>query len=148
MAVTVLEAKESHVDLLTPLLDAYRMFYNQVSDTAAAQLFLKERFKKKDSVIFLAFYDGKAAGFTQLYRSFSTVSLKPLLILNDLYVAPDFRNKGVGESLLRKAQVYCSSTNCKGLALETAVDNPARSLYERLGWEKDVQCFHYFWNAD
>jgi GNAT superfamily N-acetyltransferase len=148
MAVTVLEAKESHLNLLTPLLDAYRIFYNQASDVAAAQLFLKERFKKKESIIFLAFYDGKAAGFTQLYRSFSTVSLKPILILNDLYVAPDFRKKGVGESLLRRAQVYCSSSNCKGLALETAVENPARSLYERLGWTKDVQCFHYFWQAD
>ncbi|HAI44518.1 MAG TPA: GNAT family N-acetyltransferase, partial [Maribacter sp.] len=35
----------------------------------------------------------------------------------------------------------------KGLALETAIDNPAQKLYEKLDWEKDSHCFHYFWQV-
>ncbi|WP_222984418.1 GNAT family N-acetyltransferase [Flagellimonas meishanensis] len=133
------------LDKIVPLFDAYRMFYQQKSDKDAALAFLKERLEKQESVVFFALEGTQAAGFTQLYKTFSSVSLEPFYILNDLYVAPEFRKKGVGEALLNRAKTFCMEQNGKGLALETAVDNPAQKLYERLGWEKDTDFFHYFW---
>lgn len=32
--------------------------------------------------------------------------------------------------------------------LETAIDNPAQHLYEKLGWKNDVEVFHYAWLAE
>ncbi len=147
MAVTIIRAKPEHIPLLAPLLDAYRVFYKQDSDSKAATQFLKERFQKNESVLFLSLEGDEPTGFVQLYRSFSTVSLQPVFILNDLYVGKAHRKKGIGEALLRSSQEYCKMEGYKGLALETAMDNPAQALYERLGWEKDVHCFHYFWTA-
>ena len=83
--INIVQAKEEHIPILIPLLDKYRVFYGQRSDKQAAQSFLENRMKNKDSVIFIAFYEGSPAGFTQLYSSFSSVSLKPIFILNDLY---------------------------------------------------------------
>ena len=51
-----------------------------------------------------------------------------------------------GEKLLIAAQEYAKANNLKGLTLETASDNPAQKLYERLGWSKD-ESYHYFWKA-
>lgn len=133
--------------MLTTMLDAYRVFYAQPSDPEAAKTFLEARFSQRDSEIFLGEMDGKPAGFVQLYPTFSTVSLKRMYVLNDLYVLPSYRGQGVGAALLIKAQERCLEKGYKGLALETAVDNPARALYEKLGWEKDIHCFHYFWAA-
>lgn len=143
----ILMATEAHLPQLLPLFDAYRQFYGQESDLAGAGEFLKNRIRKQESILFLALSGTAPAGFTQLFRSFSSVSLQPLLILNDLFVAAPFRKKGIGEALLLKAQDYCREKKYKGLALETAVDNRAQYLYERLGWEKDSRCFHYFWKA-
>lgn len=143
----IIQAKEEHLPGLVPLFDQYRVFYKQDSAPAGAERFLRDRMSLKESIIFMAYYEGEPAGFTQLFKSFSSVSLQTVLILNDLYVASRYRTLGIGGQLLKKAQVYCRQNQYKGLALETAVDNPARHLYERLGWIKDSHCFHYFWKA-
>ena len=133
------------LELIVPLFNAYRVFYGQESDPDAAHAFLKERILGDESIIFFALEDNTPVGFTQLYKTFSSVSLQPSFILNDLYVTPGSRKKGIGEALLNQAKYYCNALGYKGLSLETAVDNPAQKLYERLGWEKDEDYFHYFW---
>ena len=145
--VTILKAQKEHLPKIAFLFDKYRVFYEQPSDIKAAKKFLEERLARNESILFLAMYNGSEAGFTQLYPTFSSVSLRPSLILNDLYVAESFRKKGIGEALLNHAKNFCKEQSFKGLALETAVQNPAQRLYERLGWKKDSHCFHYFWKA-
>ena len=144
----IIKATDKHISDLVPLFDLYRIFYKQVSDQKASSQFLQERFNKQEAIVFLAYYEGKAVGFTLLYTTFSSVSMQPVFILNDLYVMKDFRQKGIGELLLEKAKEFCLDKGYKGLALETATDNPAQKLYENLGWKKDTHCFHYFWTAE
>lgn len=144
----IIKAAVDHIALIAPLLDQYRIFYKQDSNLVAAKIFLEERFSKNESIIFLAFEQDESIGFIQLYTSFSSVSLKPVFILNDLFVAPNYRGKKVGELLLTRAKEYCKEKEYKGLALETATNNPAQQLYERLGWKRDTDCFHYFWTSD
>jgi GNAT superfamily N-acetyltransferase len=136
------------LDGAAPLFDAYRQFYGQRSDVTAARAFLDERLRRDESVIFLAIADGgpggEALGFTQLYPSFSSVSLKRLWILNDLFVAPNVRRGGVGRRLLERAREWAVETDAKGLILATAVTNStARALYESCGWRRDDEFQHY-----
>lgn len=146
--IKIIRAEEGQIDQLVPLFDAYRVFYNQQSDQDAARKFLSDRLKNNEATVFIANENHIPVGFTLLYTTFSSVSMKPVFILNDLYVKATARNKGVGEALLNKAKSYCKEKGYKGLALETATDNPAQKLYERLDWTKDSHCFHYFWKAD
>ncbi|MDC8005004.1 GNAT family N-acetyltransferase [Aureisphaera galaxeae] len=144
----IIKATSEHLDILTTLFDGYRVFYKQDSDLKAAKNFLRERFKKEDSIIFLALNEhGKGLGFTQLYPSFSSVSMQRVYILNDLYVDPTARGLGVGAAIMERAKQFTKEQGAKGLTLETATDNPAQKLYERLGWEKDTDVFHYTWKA-
>lgn len=146
--ISIEKAGTEHIGEIAPLFDQYRVFYKQSSDITAARQFLDERFRLEECTVFLARVDNKAVGFTLLYTSFSSVSMQPVFILNDLYVSSEYRNLGIGERLLETAKTYCREKKYKGLALETAVDNPAQYLYEKLNWKKDTHCFHYFWTAD
>ncbi len=146
--IKIAKASFEHIPQIAPLLDEYRTFYKQNSDVEAATKFLEERFSKNESIVFVAYEKQKAVGFTQLYTSYSSVSLRPLFILNDLYVHPNHRGTGIGEALLNKAKEHCMAMDYKGLSLETASDNPAQKLYEKLGWKRDTACFHYFWACD
>ncbi|MEJ2113946.1 MAG: GNAT family N-acetyltransferase [Flavobacteriaceae bacterium] len=142
--MNIIQAKEEHLNDLVPLFDAYRIFYEQSSNLEDARQFLNNRITKGESVIFIAYIENVAVGFTQLYPSFSSVSMKRSYILNDLYVHKDYRKKGVGSALLNKAKQLCKEKNYKGIGLQTATDNPAQFLYESLGWEKEPY-LGYFW---
>ena len=140
-------ANHQNLNVLSLLFDSYRVFYGQPSNRNAAKSFLTNRLTNKESVIFLAFENDVPVGFVQLYKTFSSVSLEQFYILNDLFVDAKYRGKGIGGSLLNRAKEHCTSTEFKGLALETAKDNPAQNLYEKLGWKKDTDFLHYFWTC-
>ena len=142
--VRIVRVERKHLEDVIPLFDEYRGFYEAKSDHAAARAFLSERTERDESVIFLAYVDSRPVGFTQLYPSFSSVSLKPLWILNDLFVRSDGRRGGVGRALLERARQHAVETGTKGLVLSTAVTNaPAQALYESAGWRRDDEFIHY-----
>lgn len=139
------QATLDHLDQLVSLFDAYRQFYAQPSDLAGAKTFLANRIAHGESVIFIAYLEDKAVGFTQLYPSFSSVSMKRVWVLNDLFVAPEARRKGVADALMQRAEQFATDTHAKGLALETALDNTsAQSLYERRNWTRGTDFYTYF----
>jgi len=140
----IIQATKEHLVDLASLFDAYRVFYEQESDKKSAKQFLDNRISKNEAVIFIAYIDHVSVGFTQLYPSFSSVSMKRSYILNDLYVNNNYRKKGVGSALLNKAKELCIEKNYKGLGLQTGIENPAQFLYERLGWVKEPY-LDYFW---
>ena len=138
------QATIADLDALVPLFDGYRQFYQQPSDADAARRFLAERFDHQQSIIFLALKDGKELGFTQLYPSFSSVSMARTFILNDLFVVPQARGMGVGKSLLKTARDYAARIGAVRLSLSTNVSNSAaQALYEQQGWVRDRQFVSY-----
>ena len=145
--MTIIEANISHLAGIAPLFDAYRIFYKQASDLESSKQFLKDRILNKESIIYVAYKEKEAVGFTQLYPLFSSVSLKPMYLLNDLYVISDCRGNGIGEALINKAKALCETEQNKGLALQTATDNPAQKLYERLGFVLDHDLYYYWTRA-
>ena len=144
--VKIITATLDQLEQLAPLFNAYRVFYQQASDLEAATVFLCERFLLRENVIYMALEGQTVLGFTQLYPSFSSVSLKRLWILNDLYVIPEARGLRVGEALIGAAVELARSSGAIGVQLETAHSNlSGQKLYERLGFQrKDLAYRTYF----
>ncbi|MFF2908801.1 GNAT family N-acetyltransferase [Paenibacillus sp. NPDC057934] len=146
--IVIKQAGLEDLELLSPLFDEYRVFYQQESDLNGARAFLEERLRLEESVILLAVEEAggqrRGAGYTQLYPSFSSVSLQRLWILNDLYVNEKFRGVGIGSRLLESAREYAMRTGSKGLTLTTATDNTAaQHLYESNGYIRDEDFYTY-----
>jgi GNAT superfamily N-acetyltransferase len=98
-----------------------------------------ERLERAESVIFLAFEGAAAIGFTQLYPSFSSGAMARIFILNDLFVTPEARRRGVGSALLQAAADFGRSAGAVRLVLSTEINNrTAQSVYERIGWKRDI----------
>ena len=103
--MSIREATTNDVEAISPLFDAYRVFYEQKSDLDGAAQCLNENLSCQRSHVFV-FEDNEAVlGFTQLYPAFCSVAMQPFFVLYDLYVVPTARAKGVGTSLLRFAQL-------------------------------------------
>ncbi|CAH0994249.1 hypothetical protein EMA8858_00358 [Emticicia aquatica] len=140
----IIQVQKEHLDLAAILFDAYRQYYGQKADLVAAKRFLSERLLLNESVIFLALEDDKPLGFTQLYPTFSSVSMERQWVLNDLFVDEKARNKGVGKAILETAQNFTRQLGHKGLLLETTPENiKAQKLYENIGWKREEN--HYFY---
>lgn len=142
--MTIREASIQDIDVITLLFNDYRVFYKQEPDLEGAQRFLKKRLEQKDSIIYLAWDNDKALGFTQLYPIFSSVSMEPMYILNDLYILPSYRGQGIGTALINTVKKLCKKEHQKGIVIQTETTNPAQKLYEHLGFKKDPD-LHYFW---
>uniref|UniRef100_A0A832M2R0 GNAT family N-acetyltransferase n=1 Tax=Oscillatoriales cyanobacterium SpSt-402 TaxID=2282168 RepID=A0A832M2R0_9CYAN len=129
---------------LAELFDQYRVFYGQSSDLGSAKHFLRQRFKHQDSIIFIAKEHQILTGFTQLYPSFSSVSMKRLWILNDLFVVETHRRKGVAKSLMDAAEKFAAESGAVRLVLATQMTNiAAQKLYESRNYRKDEMFYHY-----
>lgn len=146
MADLIRQAGPADVDAVAPLFDAYRQFYERPSDPPLARAFIADRLERGESVIFLAERNGRAVGFVQLYPLFSSTARRPrrLWLLNDLYVAPDARQGGVGRALMRRARQLAEETGAVGLELATARTNTVgQQLYESEGYRLDDAFLRY-----
>ena len=141
----IVQAEIEHLREVSRLFNLYRIFYKEKDDLDSAKQFIKQRLENGDSTIFVSINDDASLnGFVQLYPSFCSVSMIPILILYDLFVDPDIRTKGIGRSLMNKAAQYAQENGFKRLELSTAKDNfIGQSPYESLDYEVDDEFLHY-----
>lgn len=138
----IIQATIDDIEEITLLFDLYRQFYEQQSDLDAARKFLSARIERQESVIYLAKSerDTTSIGFVQLYPSFSSISMKPTWILNDLYVHRDHRSRGVATALIEASLELASMTSSKEILLDTAKTNTtAQRLYRKLGFLEEEE---------
>ena len=137
-------ATPSDITKLSVLFDGYRQFYKQAPNIERARDFITERLTRNDSWLLVAQQQDDLLGFCQLYPSFSSTQAKRIAILNDLYVSPQARVKGVGRALMLAAEELGRNHGLNSLELATAISNSnAQALYESLGWQRDTEFYYY-----
>ena len=76
----------------------------------------------------------KPAGFALFFYNYSTWRGQPGLYLEDLFVLPEMRGKGIGKALLERLAQVAVAENCYGVAWQVLEWNePAIKFYESLG---------------
>lgn len=143
--IKFVSASVEHLDAVAELFNQYCQFYHQADALELARQFIAQRLEEASSVIFLSLSSlNQPLGFIQLYPTFSSISAKPSLIINDLFVASSARNLGVGRALMLRAIEYGKSQGVVSLSLQTHFQNcEAQALYESLSFKKDDQFFSY-----
>lgn len=141
------KVKKEDLNAVAELFNAYRVFYRKDTDLNAAQQFLSERINHKDSEIFVSETpDNNLAGFVQLYPLFSSTRMKKLWLLNDLFVKPEFRGKGISIGLIESAKQLVRDTDACGMFLETEKSNLiGNKLYPKTNFVLNEGANFYEW---
>lgn len=78
--------------------------------------------------------DGGPAGFALWFQTYSTFRTRPCLHLEDLFVLPEFRGRGLGLALLRELAAVAVARDCPRLDWQVLDWNaPAIGFYEKQG---------------
>ena len=139
--VAIAPAGEADLPALLALMRAYCDFYEAspsderllalaralIADPACegVQLIARER-------------DGEAVGFATLFWSWSTARAARLGTMNDLFVTPRARGRGVGERLIAACLQACAAQGAEEMQWQTAPGNErAQALYDRVGGRRE-----------
>jgi len=101
---------------------------------ATEELVIKNVFENKYAEVLIAESSGMPVGYALFFHNFSTFLSKPGIYLEDLFVKPEFRGKGVGKRLLVRLARIAKERDCG--RFEWAVLNwnkGAIDFYESLG---------------
>ncbi|MDN3643251.1 GNAT family N-acetyltransferase [Lutimonas halocynthiae] len=142
------KAQNKDLDNLAALFDKYRVFYRKEADIDGAKDFIAERISSNDSEIFVAENtESQLVGFVQLYPLFSSTRMEKLWLLNDLFVDPDNRGKGISIGLINKAKELVKTSDACGMFLETEKSNLiGNNLYPKTGFELNKGANFYEWS--
>jgi GNAT superfamily N-acetyltransferase len=120
------------LQFIKELADYEKLRHEVVADetTLKASLFGETPHAK----VVIGEYNGKAVSFALYFHNFSTFLGRPGIYLEDLYVQPQFRGKGLGKILLGYLASLAKELNCGRLEWWVLDWNkPAIDFYQSLG---------------
>ena len=134
--ITLRQATEADtgliLDFIRQLADYEKMSEEVVADEASLRASLFEG--RQVAEVIIASWDGRPAGFALFFHNFSTFLGRNGLYLEDLFVVPELRGKGIGQvllSCLARIAVQRGGGRFEWSVLDWNVD--AIRFYERLG---------------
>ncbi len=110
--ITIREAKEQDIDMIYSCIRGLAEHVNQLElVTAKKEDLLQEFFSPNSHVLVLIAENEKneVTGFSLFFKTFSTFKAKTNLFIEDLFVFPEFRSKGIGKMLLNRICEYAKS---------------------------------------
>jgi len=129
-------AQESDVELILDLIRALAEFEKLSHEVFAdADSLRRSLFEgRRVAEVLIAEYASTPAGFALFFHNFSTFLGKPGIYLEDLFIKPEFRGKGIGREMLTFLAKLAVERDCG--RLEWAVldwNKRAIDFYKRLG---------------
>jgi GNAT superfamily N-acetyltransferase len=136
LSATIREATSSDVPLILGFIRELAEYEKLLHEVVATEDGLLETLfgAKPGAEVIIAETEGAPVGFALFFHNYSTFAGRPGIYLEDLYVRPEARGKGVGAALLAHLAALAVERGCA--RLEWAVldwNRPAIAFYEKLG---------------
>lgn len=98
---TIRFAQETEVGLILEFIK-YLAEYEGLLDSVVAteEILRKTIFENKHAEVLFCDYDNQTVGFAVFFHNYSTFAGKPGLYLEDLYIKPEMRHKGLGKKIM------------------------------------------------
>ncbi|WP_125579617.1 GNAT family N-acetyltransferase [Lacticaseibacillus suibinensis] len=115
---------------------------------AELQTFLAGILTRQQGALLVAESAGQLAGFALLYLTYETRAMKPLTILNDLFVAAPFRQQGLARALTAASGDWAKAQGCAEMNWQTRTTNlGAQHLYDQVA-TREAGWIHYAQRLD
>lgn len=124
------------LDELLPLIASYQRFYEveEIDEERNRAFFSRFIAPSEDGMLLGAWRDDELLGYACLYWHFTSLVPAETVLMNDLYVEPDARSKGVGRALIEASASVTRKRGAHHLEWATAPDNEtAQRLYDSTG---------------
>ena len=136
MGIIIRKAGRADVPLILDLIRALAEYEKLSHECQATEAALAEHLfgARPYAEALIAEADGQAAGFALYFHNYSTFLARPGIYLEDLFVRPEQRGKGLGKALLVRLAQLAVERGCG--RLEWAVldwNEPAIRFYKSLG---------------
>jgi GNAT superfamily N-acetyltransferase len=106
-------AGEKDVPLIMEFIRALAEYERLLDKVTATEEGLKKAlFEKKMAETIICEYKGVPAGFALYFHNFSTFVGKPGIYIEDIFVKPEFRGKGLGKLLLTQIAGIAVERDC------------------------------------
>jgi GNAT superfamily N-acetyltransferase len=116
-------------------------------DAAAQQRLIEDGFGERPRFeAWLAFADGEAqpVGYAIFFETYSSFLARPTLYLEDIFVLPEHRGRGIGSALLRHCIRLAHERGCGRMEWACLDWNTrAQCVYEKLGARRLSEWFYY-----
>jgi GNAT superfamily N-acetyltransferase len=132
----IVQASELDLPVILDLIHALAEYESLAHVVTATQGKLRETLfgPKPAAEVLLAHWDKECVGFAVFFATYSTFLAQPGLYLEDLYVKPDLRGKGIGFALLKHLAIIATGRGCGRLEWGVLDSNqPAIQFYKKLG---------------
>jgi len=136
---------DDNFDEVLPLIKEYQEFYKveNISEDKNRSYFYQFVNNNENGILHVLRKNGKAIGFTTIYKGFSSSRAEIVAVINDLYVSTSHRGNGHGKALINHAIGVAKSLGYSRLQWLTAQDNEvAQKLYDSLGANKSSWFFY------
>jgi GNAT superfamily N-acetyltransferase len=134
--------QEEELETLLPLISAYQHFYEVEDIDNDRNRFFFRRFlaPSEDGELLAARGEGGLIlGYACLYWHFSSLAAVETVLMNDLFVAPGARGRGIGRALIEASAAAARRRGAAWLEWATAPDNhTAQRLYDSMTGEKST----------
>jgi GNAT superfamily N-acetyltransferase len=132
---------ESQVERLLPLVRAYCEFYHSSPSDEALLSMMRSLIADPmhEGTQFLASAEGGDVGFATLFWSWETTISSRVGVMNDLFVAPALRGRGVSSALIDACLQRCRDHGAARMIWQTAPDNlRAQAVYDHVGATRET----------
>ena len=129
-------ATRADVELILDFIRALAEYEREPqAAVATAENIIRDGFSENPKFrVVIAEWNGCPAGFAFFFYTYSTWIGKPGIYLEDLFVHPEFRGKGIGKALLVHLAQIAVRENCYGMRWQVLDWNtPSIEFYESLG---------------
>lgn len=135
--VEIRTARTEEIEEMLPLIRAYCEFYEtEPDDDGLRQMFEILINEPSQGAVFIARADGRAVGFATLDWKWSSLKAARIGYLEDLFVDPDARGRGIADALIQVCADRCRELGMPAMEWLTAPDNHrAQNVYNRMGAE-------------
>jgi GNAT superfamily N-acetyltransferase len=130
---------QDQFEQLLPLIAAYQRFYEveEIDEERNRAFFARFIAPSDDGMLLGAWRGDELAGYACLFWTFTSLVPAETVLMNDLFVDPTARGKGVGRALIEASAAVVRERGAHHLEWMTAPDNEAaRRLYDSTGAEQ------------
>jgi GNAT superfamily N-acetyltransferase len=133
--VEIRPAREDEVEEMLPLIRAYCEFYEtEANDEGLRGMFRTLIADPIEGAAFIAREGGRAVGFATLGWKWSSLKGARIGYLEDLFVDPEARGRGIADGLIEICAERCRELGMPAMCWQTAPDNHrAQQVYNRTG---------------